>query len=134
MASIITSDKDEKIAQGARAVINRWIRVRKGMSLCIVTSPLHLKECEYLKEEASKAASQALSGSFAVSPEKAKEIVLAHSQLTENEIRHFSIETDKENGVAVYEIEFEADTYEYSYAVNAATGAILQAHREAEDH
>ena len=55
MASIITSDKDEKIAQGARAVINRWIRVRKGMSLCIVTSPLHLKECEYLKEEASKA-------------------------------------------------------------------------------
>ena len=55
MASIITSDKDEKTAQGARAVINRWIRVRKGMSLCIVTSPLHLKECEYLKEEASKA-------------------------------------------------------------------------------
>ena len=54
MASIITSDKDEKTAQGARAVINRWIRVRKGISLCIVTSPLHLKECEYLKKSIKK--------------------------------------------------------------------------------
>lgn len=99
-----------------------------------LTGAIVESEKEPQKEEASKAASQALSGSFAVSPEKAKEIVLAHSQLTENEIRHFSIETDKENGVAVYEIEFKADTYEYSYAVNAATGAILQAHREAEDH
>ena len=46
---------DLKLAAGARAVISQWIRVKKGMTICIVTSDVHKEECEYLKKEAELA-------------------------------------------------------------------------------
>jgi uncharacterized membrane protein YkoI len=37
---------------------------------------------------------------------------------------------DREDGVWVYEIEFEANGFEYDYDVEAATGKILKAKKE----
>ena len=40
------------------------------------------------------------------------------------------METDRENGRAVYDVEFTADGIEYEYEVDAATGEILKSERE----
>ena len=36
------------------------------------------------------------------------------------------IELDDEDGALVYEVEFKSGNMEYSYEINAATGAILK--------
>lgn len=51
--------KANKTQEGAKAVITKWIRIKEGQRLCIVTSPVHYEECEYLKNEAEKAGSVA---------------------------------------------------------------------------
>lgn len=48
-----------RIEKGAHAVIADWLRIRKGQSICIVTSSMHLQECEYLKAEAEKEGAEA---------------------------------------------------------------------------
>lgn len=49
------ASNDLKLSAGARAVINQWIRVKEGMTICIVTSAVHKEECEYLEKEAELA-------------------------------------------------------------------------------
>ncbi|MBR4435685.1 MAG: PepSY domain-containing protein [Clostridia bacterium] len=61
---------------------------------------------------------------------EAKAIALKKAGVTASEIRNFEIEFDKENGVYVYEIEFEAKGYEYDITVNAKTGAVIKFERE----
>lgn len=57
---------------------------------------------------------------------KAKEIALAHAGVSANNISGYEFELDYDNGQAVYEIKFKAGGYEYSYDINATTGAILK--------
>ena len=64
---------------------------------------------------------------------KAKAIALNHAGVSEAEIRNFECELDRENGVMVYEIEFDAGSYEYSYEINATTGEVVKAEKEKDD-
>ena len=57
---------------------------------------------------------------------KAKSIALNHAGLSENQAYDMDIELDDEDGKLVYEIEFKSGGMEYSYEINAATGAILK--------
>ena len=57
---------------------------------------------------------------------KAKSIALNHAGLSENEAYDMEIELDDEDGTLVYEVEFKSGGMEYSYEINAATGAILK--------
>ena len=43
------------------------------------------------------------------------------------------IELDDEDGTLVYEVEFKSGGMEYSYEINAATGAILKHETELDD-
>ncbi len=65
--------------------------------------------------------------------EKAKEAALAHAGLEAGGILHFEYEMDYEQGVLVYEIEFDCDGYSYDYDIHALTGEVLSYHREADD-
>ena len=56
---------------------------------------------------------------------KAKSIALNHAGLSENQAYDMDIELDDEDGTLVYEVEFKSGGMEYSYEINAATGAIL---------
>lgn len=58
----------------------------------------------------------------------AKEISTNHAGVSN--IYDYEIELDKENGVNIYEIEFKSGNYEYSYEINAITGAIIKYKRE----
>ena len=64
---------------------------------------------------------------------KAKSIALNHAGLSENEAYDMEIELDDEDGTLVYEVAFKSGGMEYSYEINAATGAILKHETEIDD-
>ena len=64
---------------------------------------------------------------------KAKSIALNHAGLSENKAYDMEIELDDEDGTLVYEVEFKSGNMEYSYEINAASGAILKHEAELDD-
>ena len=64
---------------------------------------------------------------------KAKSIALNHAGVSENKVYDMEIELDDEDGALVYEVEFKFGGMEYSYEINAATGAILKHEAELDD-
>ena len=64
---------------------------------------------------------------------KAKSIALNHAGVSENQAYDMEIELDDEDGTIVYEVEFQSGNVEYSYEINAATGAILKHETEIND-
>ena len=64
---------------------------------------------------------------------KAKSVALNHAGVSENKAYDMEIELDDEDGILVYEIEFKSGGMEYSYEINAATGAILKHEAELDD-
>lgn len=72
-------------------------------------------------------------GAADIGEAKAKEAALTHAGLSEGDIRKYKAELDYENGVRVYEIEFKWGEYEYSYDIDAATGAVVKSEKEIDD-
>ena len=64
---------------------------------------------------------------------KAKSVALNHAGLSENKAYDMEIELDNEDGRLIYEVEFKSGNMEYSYEINAATGAILKHEAELDD-
>ena len=73
------------------------------------------------------------SGGADVGHAKAKSIALNHAGVSENKAYDMEIELDDEDGTLVYEVEFKSGNMEYSYEINAATGAILKHEAELDD-
>lgn len=65
-----------------------------------------------------------------IGKEAAINAALAHAGVKRSEVRDLSCELDRENGVLVYDIEFEVGRMEYDYDIDAATGAVLKAWKE----
>ena len=64
---------------------------------------------------------------------KAKSIALNHAGVSESKAYDMDIELDDEDGKLVYEVEFKSGGMEYSYEINAASGAILKHETEIDD-
>ena len=64
---------------------------------------------------------------------KAKSVALNHAGVSEGKAYDMDIELDDEDGTLVYEVEFKFGDMEYSYEINAATGAILKHEAELDD-
>ena len=64
---------------------------------------------------------------------KAKSVALNHAGVSENKAYDMEIELDDEDGRLIYEVEFKSGGMEYSYEINAATGAILKHEAELDD-
>lgn len=58
---------------------------------------------------------------------KAKEIALSKAGISAEQAQFLTCEFDYDNGVAVYEVEFYFGRTEYSYDINAKTGAVIKA-------
>jgi uncharacterized membrane protein YkoI len=61
---------------------------------------------------------------------KAIEIAVNEAGVARNDVRDLDVEFDVKRGVAVWEVDFEYSGLEYSYDVDAETGAIARAERE----
>ncbi len=57
--------------------------------------------------------------------DRATTIALNHAGFSKSQVRDFECKLDRENGITVYEVEFEYKGYEYEYEINAATGKII---------
>ena len=64
---------------------------------------------------------------------KVKAIILKYLGISENNIYDMNIKLEVEDGTLVYEVEFKSGGMEYSYEINAATGAILKHEAELDD-
>ena len=64
---------------------------------------------------------------------KAKSVALNHAGVSENKAYDMEIELDDEDGRLIYEVEFKSGGMEYSYEINASSGAILKHEAELED-
>ena len=64
---------------------------------------------------------------------KAKSVALNHAGVSEGKAYDMEIELDDEDGTLVYEVEFKSGGMEYSYEINAASGAILKHEAEIDD-
>ena len=64
---------------------------------------------------------------------KAKSVALNHAGVSENKAYDMDIELDDEDGRLIYEVEFKSGNMEYSYGINAATGAILKHEAELDE-
>ena len=65
-----------------------------------------------------------------IGTEKAKELALTHSGVSSSSAVFTKTKLDRDDGVYVYEIEFQADTMEYAYEIDASTGNILSFDKE----
>ena len=79
-------------------------------------------------EEKTSAAQPTFSGDIGYA--KAKSIALNHAGVSESKAYDMEIELDEEDGMLVYEVEFKSGGMEYSYEINAATGAIVKQETE----
>ena len=60
---------------------------------------------------------------------KAESVALNHAGLKKAQVKFFECKLDVENGVKVYEIEFNYGVYEYDYKINAVTGKIVKSEK-----
>lgn len=61
-----------------------------------------------------------------ITREAALDIALTAAGLNKENIRELEIELDTENGITVWEIDFESGNMDYSYDINAETGKIVK--------
>ena len=57
----------------------------------------------------------------------AERIALSDAGFDRDEVSRFRMESDRDDGIAIYEISFVADNIEYDYDINADDGTIIKA-------
>ena len=61
----------------------------------------------------------------AIGKEKALQIALKHAGFSAGDVTGLQVEYDKDDGVPIYEVEFDKGHKEYSYEIHGETGKIL---------
>lgn len=61
-----------------------------------------------------------------IGEDAAKEIALSHGGFDASQVTKLKAEFDYDDGIALYEVEYESGHYEYEYKIDAATGTILE--------
>lgn len=92
-------------------------------------------KCEKEREGAKKQQSASVNGAHEtfIGKDRAKQIALEHAKLSEGDITDCNIDLDWNDGVRVYEVDFDAGGYEYGYDIDASTGEILNHEKEMDD-
>lgn len=65
--------------------------------------------------------------------DEALDIALKDAGLKKADIRMIENNLDYDNGVLVYDIDFDSGNHEYSYEINAKTGVIVDRDKDIED-
>ena len=74
------------------------------------------------------------SDSTQITIEQAKDIALKHANLTSDQVSFIRTESDIDNGVKKYNIEFYSGNTEYDYEIDAANGNILEYDQDVENY
>lgn len=87
------------------------------------------KKCEKA-EKCAKGKKKSKKAVEFISEEQAIEKALARAELTRENVRDLKCERDNEDGIVVYEVEFESGKYDYEYDIDAKSGKILKSKKE----
>lgn len=68
-----------------------------------------------------------------IGKEKAKSIAFKNAGVSLNKVRELEVEFDKDDGTAIYEVDFKVGNKEYSYDINAKTGKVIDKEVEIDD-
>lgn len=69
-----------------------------------------------------------------ITMEQAQEIALKYAKLTSDQVSFIKTDTELENGIEVYNIEFSYENKEYDYKINSANGEIVEYDSDIEDY
>ena len=73
------------------------------------------------------------SSSAYVGEQAAKEAALQRAQVRAEDVTRIKCELDWEKGVMVYEVDFDAEGFEYEIEINATTGEVIKVDKEKDD-
>lgn len=73
------------------------------------------------------------SASKTITKDEAMNKALSHAGLKKSQVSRLRAELDKDDGVSVYEVDFETAEWEYEYEINAKTGKIRKAEKDRQD-
>ena len=76
-------------------------------------------------EKATQAAKATEAAKTLIGKDKAKSIALKHAGFSAGDVTGLQVEYDKDDGIPVYEVEFDKGHKEYSYEIHGETGKIL---------
>lgn len=68
-----------------------------------------------------------------IDAETAKNKALSHAGVTADNVKFINAELDKDNGRYKYEVEFEAEGFEYDYEIDAVSGEVLDFEKDRAD-
>ena len=68
-----------------------------------------------------------------ITQETAKATALNHAGVKESDVQFVKNEFDRDDGKAVYEIEFKHGAYEYEYEIDALTGEVIKSEKDIDD-
>lgn len=91
------------------------------------------KECVQTKKcqkDAEKKKCQKTAKKKYIGKKAAVSVALSHAKLERNAVKDLDCVIDSENGVMVYEVEFESAGYDYEYDIDAITGKIIKSKKE----
>ena len=57
----------------------------------------------------------------------AKDAALGHAGLEESQVSDIDVDLDRDNGMLIYEVDFNSGNTEYDYDINAETGEVISA-------
>ena len=81
----------------------------------------------------ARAQAQAPAAPTDIGSGKAKSIALGHAGVSAGSARDLKVESDNDDGRIVYEVEFKAGGYEFSYEIDGSTGQILDVSKDEDD-
>lgn len=118
---LITTGKTSYKASGLDSGSSYKFRIRPYRD---ALNSRYYGDYETITVKTSASGSSSGSASGAVTESKAKSIALNHAGVSSSAAEFLRVEVDYDDGVKVYEIEFEAGDYEYDYEINANNGTI----------
>lgn len=86
--------------------------------------------CIYIATSVAGAANDQNTG---IGLEKSVSVALADAGLTRDQVQNLKGKFEKDDGLSVYDVYFEANGYEYEYTIKAADGTILESDIETPD-
>lgn len=88
------------------------------------------KEPESKPASTNETSSKETSTAKQLTREQARDIALKHAGLTASQVRDLDVELDRDDGTLHYDVDFEADGYDYEYEIHATSGKILRSQKE----
>lgn len=81
----------------------------------------------------SPSAEQNTGNTSEITEDQAKQVAFDHAQVKESDLTGLTVKKDYDDGISIYEIEFQAGNKKYEYDIKAADGQILKTDYEIDE-